>query len=242
MGFGPLGKHANIRPKAVSHYLLEGMRVAGAKKAFVILRQGKWDIPAYLGSGSLVNMPIGYLMVELPYGVPYTLDSAFHFVEDKVVVFGFPDIIFEPKDAFIKIANRLLDTRADIVLGLFPAINPQKMDMVELDGDGRVKGIQIKPTQSVCKYTWILAAWKYSFTRFIHDFVRRHEQKLAESGIDQEMPASSELFIGDVIQSALNSGLEIDNVIFDQGSYIDIGTPEDMAAAIQMKTPPILRR
>jgi glucose-1-phosphate thymidylyltransferase len=34
------------RPNAVSHYLLEKMQSAGIKKVYIILREGKWDIPA----------------------------------------------------------------------------------------------------------------------------------------------------------------------------------------------------
>ena len=62
----------SLRPKVVSHYLLEQMREGGVRKAFLILRSGKWDIPQYYGDGSMVGIDIGYLLVQKPYGPPYT--------------------------------------------------------------------------------------------------------------------------------------------------------------------------
>ena len=45
----------SLRPKVVSHYLLEKMRQGGVRRAFFILRNGKWDIPQYYGDGSYVR-------------------------------------------------------------------------------------------------------------------------------------------------------------------------------------------
>lgn len=42
IGFGKVEGTDNVRPKAVSQYLLEKMRKAGVKKAYFILREGKW--------------------------------------------------------------------------------------------------------------------------------------------------------------------------------------------------------
>ncbi len=63
---------AKLRPKVVSHYLLEKMQLAGIDKAYFILRPGKWDIPAYFGDGAMLSMNLGYLIMGLPYGVPFT--------------------------------------------------------------------------------------------------------------------------------------------------------------------------
>lgn len=86
-------------------------------------------------------MPIAYLMMDLPFGVPYTIDQAYPFVKDSIVLFGFPDIPFQAKETFVQLLNKQRDTQADLVLGLFLADHPEKMDMVEMDEDGRVRGI-----------------------------------------------------------------------------------------------------
>jgi glucose-1-phosphate thymidylyltransferase len=44
----------------------------------------------------------------------------------------------------------------------------------------------------------------------------------------QEQPRLPELYLGDVIHAAIHIQLKIENIIFEEGSYIDIGTPEDL--------------
>lgn len=223
----PIGFHAvDGRPKVVSYYLLEKMKQAGASKAFVILRPGKWDIPAYFGDGTLVGMPLAYLIMNLPYGAPYTLDQAYPFIRQADIVFGFPDILFQPDDAFSRMFEHQAETGADVVLGLFPVDNPRKMDMVECDEMGRVKRIVIKPKQTMLQYTWIIAVWTPVFTTFMHTFL---EQKRVE-----DMIGAKEIFVGDVVQAAIDSGLRVASVTFTEGHYIDIGTPEDLAKATQV--------
>jgi len=36
--------------------------------------------------------------MDLPYGVPYTLDQAYPFVQNATIALGFPDITCEPED------------------------------------------------------------------------------------------------------------------------------------------------
>jgi glucose-1-phosphate thymidylyltransferase len=233
VGFGDIRQKGQIRPKVAAHYLLEKMRLAGAEKAYFVLAKGKWDIPAYFGNGSFVNMAIGYLMTDLPYGVPFTIDSAVPFLKTKHVLFGFPDIIFQPDDAYAQLVERMHENRADIVLGLFLAENPQKMDMVDFKADGTIGNIHLKPLQTKLKWTWIIAVWNEAFTQFMHDFVRRQLMHIAtaESGVNQG--EYRELFLGDVIRETIGSELKIDQVMFPQGTYIDIGSPEDIVAAIR---------
>ena len=122
--------------------------MADVAKVYVIIRKGKWDIPDYLADGTMLDMHLAYLMLNLPFGVPYTLDQAYPFVKDSIVVFGFPDIFFKPDDAFVRLLERQEESGADLVLGLFPATNPEKMDMVDLNGEGRISRIEIKPAKT----------------------------------------------------------------------------------------------
>lgn len=227
MGFHPPGSPLGLRPKVAAHYLLEKMQSAGAQKAYFILRDGKWDIPAYFGGGGIVGLPLGYLMMDLPYGVPFTLDQAFPFLDDSTVLFGFPDILFQPTDAYVRLLARQAEADADLALGLFLAHQPHKMDMVDLDQDGRLLRVTIKPLHSHLRYTWIIAVWAHRFTHFMHDFVA------AQKKIHREGDGKPELHLGDVIQAAIQERLRIENIIFDGGSYIDIGTPEDLGAAVK---------
>lgn len=223
VGFGDIDGAAGKRPKPVCLYLLERLRQAGVRKTFVILRQGKWDIPAFLGDGRSWDMQLAYLMMNLPYGAPYTLDQAYPFVQNSLIAVGFPDIIFQPDDAFGQLARRQKESNADLVLGLFPVDQPHKMDMVALDGNGRVRKIVIKPRQTELQYTWFIAVWTPRFTHFMHAFLQNHLK---------DASGAKELYLGDVIQAALDDGFYVEPVVFADGRYIDIGTPEDLMKAV----------
>ncbi|QKD84489.1 dTDP-glucose pyrophosphorylase [Thermoleptolyngbya sichuanensis A183] len=212
-------------PKVVSHYLLEKMQRAGIAKAFFILRPGKWDIPAYYGDGALVQMRLGYLTVHVPYGVPYTLDQAYPFLQGATVAIGFPDILFQPENAYAALLERLARGGADVVLGLFPTKNFRKAGMVQFDEIGRVQQIVEKPQQTDLTYMWAIAVWSPRFTEFLHEFA---------SGPIPE----TEVPIGDVIQAGINAGLRVEAEAFPDGSYLDVGTPDDLARAIRQLTPP----
>ncbi|NNF99959.1 MAG: dTDP-glucose pyrophosphorylase [Desulfobacteraceae bacterium] len=207
------------RPKAAAQYLLEQMRNAGAQKAYIILRSGKWDIPKYFEDGSRLNLDIAYLIMRRPYGVPYTLDQAYPFVKDATILFGFPDIIMFPNEVFTSMLNKRKQGGCDIVVALFSATQPKKMDMVELDADNNIKSIHIKPPQTTLDLTWIAAAWTPVFTEFMHALI---SDRLNEQDI------SKELYIGDVIQAALGSNIKVSSVHIKEGRYLDIGTPEDL--------------
>jgi glucose-1-phosphate thymidylyltransferase len=222
----------SLRPKVVCHYLLEKMRLAGITKAYIVLREGKWDIPAYLGDGKMLDMHLAYLMMRLPFGVPYTLDQAYPFVQDALVALGFPDIIFQPRDAFLLLLAQQAVTSADMVLGLFPTDQQQDADMVELDDNGRVLRIIIKPFQTHLRYTWMIAVWSPVFTRFMHDYLVDN-QRVHENDIDNNKTELKELSLSELIQAAIDNNLLVESVLFHNGSFLDIGTPATLFKAVK---------
>ncbi len=208
-------------PKPVGLYLLEKFKVANINKAYLILRNGKWDIPAFFDTGSAIGLDLGYLMMGLPHGTAYTINQAYPFVKHTNVAIGFPDILFSPDNAYIQILNSLTENNADVILGLFPADKPQKVDMVKFDANYNVLNIVIKPKQTDLRYTWGIAVWTPVFTQFLHDYLsdlKRHE-------------SDAELFIGQVIQVAVSNGLKVIAEIVSQSPFLDIGTPDDLCRA-----------
>lgn len=216
----------HLRPKTVGQHLLEKMRLAGITRAFFILRPGKWDIPAYFGDGTMLNMHLGYLTVHVPHGVPYTLNQAYPFVKHARIALGFPDILFQPDDAFAHLLARQTQTQADVVLGLFPTHQHWKAGMVRFDSTGRVYEIIEKPQQTDLQYMWAIAVWTPRFTQFMHDYL-------------PTLTPERELPIGNVIQAGINLGMNVEAIPFAGGSYLDVGTPEDLIKAIRDLTPEI---
>lgn len=206
--------------RVASSFLIESFQEAEANKSYMILRKGKWDIPEYLLDGRAVGMPLAYIVSESTRGVPYTLDKAYPFINDNIILLGFPDIIFEPLDAFTQLLNQQQVTGADLVLGLFKTDKPEKADIVVFDKNGRLKDIIIKPEQSQQIYTWIIAVWTPVFTQFMHDHLNDKNASLRHT--------HSELHIGDVVRAAIQSEIKTSYVQFDSGSFLDIGTPAEL--------------
>lgn len=224
VGFFQSNLDGQLRPKTACHYVLERMRWAGIESAYIVIRKDKWDIPAYFGNGSLLDMHLGYLVVERTPNVPYTLDQAYPFLRNARVALGFGDILFDSRDAFTRVLNRQDAGSADVVLGLFPTDKPEKVDMVEVDETGRVKSLTIKPRHTHLHYTWGVAVWNTTFGDFLH--ATAAQSTFSSAG-------EKEIFIGDVIQAAINKGLHVDSVPVSDHPYIDIGTVEDLARAVR---------
>lgn len=233
IGFGPVIKDSGSHPRVVCHYLLEKLNLAGISKVFIILRSGKWDIPAYLGDGKMFDMDLAYLIMNLPLGVPYTLDQAYPFTKDAIVALGMPDIIFHPETAFLKLLQQQAATHADVVLGLMPVERPNKWDMVDLDEHGRIRQFVIKPAHTLLTYAWVIAVWTPVFSNFMHQYLMAHQRKIRSQDSTENLQKQNlELYMGDVFQTFIEEGRSIETVLFPDGSCIDIGTPEDLVKAL----------
>ncbi len=234
IGFQDLAEKG-LRPKVACQYLLEAMGQAGVQESFLILRPGKWDIPAYLGDGSQLNMRLAYVTVHVPFGVPFSLNQTYPFVKDAIIAMGFPDILFSPANAYAQLLNRLQTTEADLVLGLFPTDQPEKVGLVDFDQKGVVSGIYEKSQLTHLRYMWAIAVWRPSFTEFLHQFVEARLRELIGDRspvLMKEMPAYGETPIGDVIVGAIANNLRVEAIPFETGQYLDIGTPENLINAV----------
>lgn len=224
IGFTKADQEQGLRPKVACHYTLEKMRAAGITEAYIVLGEGKWDIPAYLRDGAIVGIHLAYLTLGIPYGAPYSLDQAYPFVRKMTVALGFGDILFHVEDAYSRVLDKLAQGNSDLVLGIFPADRPDKVDMVKLSDKNEITEIVVKPSETDLCYTWGIAVWKPSFTEFMHEFLQKSEKTAAQE---------PELFVGDVIRASIGRGLRVQGEPISNEPYVDIGTPEDLVKATQ---------
>ncbi len=227
VGFSSMNSRQEMRPKVIGHYLIEKMRLAGVKKIFIVLREGKWDIPAYFRDGAAFDVHLAYLIMNLPFGTPYTLDQAYPFAQDALIAIGFPDILFSPDDAFVQLLALQRSSEADVILGLFPADQPGKVDMVDSGADRKVNRIAIKPRRTQLRHTWGIAVWTPVFTHFMHEYL---------AVARKSTPHKPELFIGDIVQAAIREGLRVEAVHVSDEPFLDIGTPDDLIRAVRRFT------
>ncbi len=218
------GDLANAPGKPVCQYLLEELRRAGIREAVIALRNGKWDIPAYFADGTGVDMSLSYVIVRHPYGPPFSVDQAYHLLRGRTVVLGFPDILFHADQAYARLLQGLQATGCDLLLGVFPADRPDKMDMLELDAQGVIHQLLIKPGDTSLRHTWGIAAWTPVFSDFMHT----HLQQLLAAG-----KALPDMHMGHVVQQALRAGLRVRGLPVSERPFLDVGTPEDLRRARQ---------
>jgi glucose-1-phosphate thymidylyltransferase len=218
------------RLRVVSHYLLECLQKAEIRNGYIVIRQGKWDIPAYWESGAMVGMNLAYVVTEGSSGPPDTIDRAYPFVKDSTVAFGFPDIIFRPNDVFVKLLNRLDCSESDVVLALFPAHDAKVMDMIDIDAASRVRAIHLKPRATRLQYAWLCAVWTPVFTNFLHQFLRQVKNG-GRTGVvgNRRIDAQGDIPVGVVLKEAVKAKLKVEGVTFPTGRYIDIGTPSALS-------------
>jgi glucose-1-phosphate thymidylyltransferase len=234
VGFQIMKGRSQTRPKVACHYLLEKFQMAGITQTYIVLRKGKWDIPAYFGDGEIVDMHLGYLIMGEPFGPPFTLDQAYPFVRDKLVAFGFPDILISTEDVFRPLLDQQTSTQADVVLAIFPAHNPQIMDMVEIDEAGKIHAMFLKPSQTDLQLCWLCGLWTPVFTQFMHEYLQKYRKENGLQLAKGDEIDGEDLTVGAVIQAAIKIGLKVYGVTFLHGQYIDIGTPENLMKSVEM--------
>ena len=232
VGFNEGKKESGL--KAVSAYLLEKFHKAGVRKVFTVIRKGKWDIINYYGGGSKIGLQLAYLIMDHPFGVPYTLDQAYPFVKTSKIFLGFPDILFEPENAFDLADAALEEKRADLILGLHPVADEsqkQKCDMVQFNKHDRITQIIVKPKATDLKFSWTFAIWKPEFTKFMHEYLAYDLAKR------QKRPNQAEIHVGHVIQAAVENGFSVFGHLFTGFHFIDVGTPDNFAQASKQYFP-----
>ena len=210
----------------VISYLLASLRQAGVTETRIALRKGKWDIPEYLAGKTWDDMNFAYTITRGTLGVPESVALGLRDAPERNVVFRFPDILVEPASAFSHLIERLQKNLPDIVLGLFPTENPAKMNMVKTEADGSVTAIDIKPAKTALDFTWILAAWRPTFTKYFRELMDNVPKRTAVQAM-----TNNDIRLGHAFQLALEDGLAIEAESFVQGRSLDVGTPEDLKLA-----------
>jgi glucose-1-phosphate thymidylyltransferase len=210
------GLNRNIEIRMVIEFLINSMKIAEVNNLLIIINREKLDILKYLNDGAKFTANISYLLQEKRSGMPDALDLGFPWLnEDVKVFFGMPDTIFTPENAFTDLTNFNQETNADLSLGLFPTEFPHKYGMVKFDSDNRFIYTIDKPDKTELKFMWGIAVWNYKFSKFMHEFLQTSKTKTAT-------------VLGAVFQAAHEAGLSVNVLPFRDGSYTDIGTPEEL--------------
>lgn len=213
----PLGHRAATgRAVVVIEDVLERMKLAGVARAFIVIGRDKAPLVDYLGDGAELGIELAYVIQDQPRGMPFALDLPRPWLRGETVVFGMPDTIVRPRASFRRLLAVHERTAADVTLGVFPTAEPHRFGMVGLgDGDRVVASID-KPAATELRYLWGIASWGPAFAALMADYLRGHAA------------SASEVVLSAVFQRAIDEGLRVMAARFDDGEYVDIGTPESV--------------
>lgn len=88
--------------------------------------------------------------------------------EDDVVLLGFPDSIWEPRDGYAQVLA-LLRQGWEVALGLFRAADLRRYEPVIFDDSGKVLRIEFKPERPSSTWIWGCAAASVRTLRGLED-------------------------------------------------------------------------
>jgi glucose-1-phosphate thymidylyltransferase len=201
------------RPCAVSEYLLDRLVRGGVDKICFVIAPGKSDILEYYcecyGSTTLA-----YVVQPSPAGLCDAIFRAATLIaEDEVVAVGLPDTIWFPEDGLAALPDDVLSFL------LFPVERPQLFDAVVLDGDDRVREIQVKRADASSRWVW--GAFKMPGAVF-HALRRLW---LARERCDE--------YLGTLVNAYLAEGGTAFGVKAG-AAYVDVGTLHGYRAALRL--------
>jgi glucose-1-phosphate thymidylyltransferase len=191
-------------PLAVSEYLLQRMLLGGADKLCFVISSTKSDILEYFG-GSYEGAEVVYAVQPEANGLCDAIFRAAPFVAsgDDILI-GLPDTIWYPEAAYRDVPA------CGLGFILFPVERPEFFDAVVLEGEQRVREIQVKRANPDSHWVW--GAIKVSARVFEELrqlwFVRNREDE----------------YLGTLVNAYIERGGKADG--FKIGtSYSDVGTP-----------------
>jgi glucose-1-phosphate thymidylyltransferase len=188
-----------VAGRPVIDYLVERMRAGGADEIRIVTRRDKEDLIAHAEE----------LGAELVLGQPAHINESFAaglegLAEDDIALLGYPDSLWEPLDGYSPLVQAV-EGGEEIALGLFETPGLVGTDFLVLDDDGRIEGIDIKPTRPRSDWMWGAAA----------------ARPRVLAGIEREEWPSG------FLNNLLAEGRELHGVRLSS-EYLDIGTPQSL--------------
>ena len=159
----PLPMSKEVLPiggRPVIDYLIERMRAAPCSELRVVTRPDKEDVTRHAEQQGAV------VVHATPESVSESLLAGMRGLADSdIVLFGFPDTIWEPVDGYRPLLEAIT-AGYEIALGLFRTDEPERSDVVRLDEAGLITGVEVKVPRPSSNRIW--GCWA-ARARALHD-------------------------------------------------------------------------
>jgi glucose-1-phosphate thymidylyltransferase len=206
-----------IANKPVLFYGLEAIRDAGITETGLVVGDTAPAIEAAVGDGRTFGLDVTYIRQESPLGLAHAVLTAQDFL-------GSDDFVMYLGDNFIvggitALVDQFRTRRPDAQILLTHVRDPRQFGVAELDGAGRVIGLEEKPDRPKSDLALVGV---YMFTSAVH------------KGIQQLTPSwRGELEITDAIQWLIDEGYDVTSAMIS-GYWKDTGNAADMLEANRM--------
>jgi glucose-1-phosphate thymidylyltransferase len=185
-----------VRGRPVMDFLLERMWAGGATEIRVVTRPDKQDVVEH------ARLCGAALILARPASVSESVLAGMQgLAADDVVLFGFPDTIWEPVDGFLPLVRSVQEGHP-VALGLFLGREPQRSDVVTVDDRALVRTIDVKPERPRSHWVWGCAAARAGTLRGLESY--------AEPGD----------YFGELAGRGDVAGVRLSE------TFIDVGTPD----------------
>ncbi len=159
-----------VANKPVLFYGLEAIADAGISEVGIVVGDTADEIREAVGDGSRLGIKVTYIPQEAPLGLAHAVLIAREFLGDD-------DFVMYLGDNFIVggitgLVEEFRAERPDAQILLTRVPNPTSFGVAELDGEGRVVGLEEKPKQPKSDLALVGV---YLFTPAIHEAVRSIE-------------------------------------------------------------------
>ncbi|MDH3735276.1 MAG: hypothetical protein OEU54_17225 [Gemmatimonadota bacterium] len=215
--------------RPVAFCLLDALGAAGVSSAYVVTSSLKSDVRDELGSGRAGTPVLEHLVVEDSPAAAYTVSIGTQAAGERAVALGFPDVLWDGDRAFSRLSAAVIETGADVALGLFPTAGDYPTDGVQLSDPAGASSRTVQgfePAERAAGLpTWTLAVWRPSFSRLLE-----REVALRYGPWTGDTPRG-ELSMTPVLALALEAGQSIVGVEVSDRPFLDIGEPARLEAA-----------
>jgi glucose-1-phosphate thymidylyltransferase len=218
----PAPDGVGVNPWPVCQYAIDAMRRAGAERCVAVVSDEKYEVLRVLGDGTEAGLPLCYVHQRDALGLPHVVQCARPWLGDADVLLALPDTVVLPGDALARLHEARLRERMDLMLGVLPTPESGRLGPVEIDAEGRVLRILDKPGDDRTGNTWAILSWSSVFT----DYCCRWEALRGREG-------RREGALGHAMEAARADGLRVGAMVFADGMFADIGTPQGLAATVQ---------
>ena len=209
----------NNHYKPISQFVLDNLKNAGLQHIVFVVNETKHQLMGSFGSGQRFGCNISYVVQEViegrtkstSPGLAHALDAAYHLTAGKTVFFGMADTLMQPADVFAR-AYQAASPDDDVVLALFTTTHPEKFGMVQMNEEMRIIEIVDKPSKTDLTEMWGCILWRPRFTEYLHRCV-------FEEGVSD---------FAKIMNDAIASGMKFRGVHMADGTYIDLGTYEEI--------------